>query len=257
MCIVIGPEGTKEIRKYSQIRTKARTFYSTGAAVVCVSGIEFSRNMAALMGRCRNPRTLFLPETVAKIASGAFIKSKHLRAIVLDENLEEIGDIGFCKSGLRKIEFPAKLKRIGRCAFRECWCLKHARFQKESELEQIEGWCFSKSRLEEVVTPSTLKVIEDGVFCECKNLRHAILNMGLEVLGDSAFSESGIKSLAVPGSVMKLGSNTFFSCAQLENIQLEFGLEEIGQRCFECSGLISVAIPASVKALGDSAFLDC
>ena len=85
--------------------------------------------------------------------------------------------------------------------FMGCKRLKHVTFAKDSQLERIGNNCFYGTGIEEFLAPQSLRGIGDGAFSDCKNLRRAVLNEGLEMLGEyrdgrysnGVFDSAGIK----------------------------------------------------------------
>lgn len=131
--------------------------------------------------------------TVREAAGDAF-RSKALRAAVLNEGLEALGELEsqlniyscgvFCGTQVRHVTFPSTLKEIGCRAFSECRDLRHVEFREGSRLESIGKLCFSGSGLEEFVAPPRLRKIGGAAFWCCKNLKMVVLNEGLETIRD-------------------------------------------------------------------------
>ena len=78
---------------------------------------------------------------------------------------------------------------------------------------------------------------------DCSGLMTAILNDGLEEIGERAFSECGLLCINIPPSIRAIKSGAFESCSQLATTILNNGLEEIGENAFYGSALVSIDIP--------------
>lgn len=87
---------------------------------------------------------LKLPRSVRSICANAFISCEHLRSVLLNEGLVNLGE---------------KVMNDGK---------------------EVEGNTFAGSGVEEIAFPSTVKEIAPGTFNECKNLRRIKFSEGLE-----------------------------------------------------------------------------
>ena len=76
-----------------------------------------------------------------------------------------------------------------------------------------------------------------------KSLRKAVLNEGLEYLGEDelvpddrrsqgVFEESGLRDVRFPSTLKKIEYRTFARCRNLKAIELPNGLEYLGKECF-------------------------
>ena len=103
-------------------------------------------------------------------------------------------------------------------------------FQNDSALEEIGNGCFSNSGIEEFQAPPDLKKIGPNAFSDCKNLKRAVLNEGLELLGEpgpkenkqypdrGVFAGSGLESVTIPSTVRRLECGTFLDCKNLRDV---------------------------------------
>lgn len=57
-------------------------------------------------------------------------------------------------------------------------------FAEGSQLRKIGNGCFVGCGLEEFVAPPSLRTIGAGAFKQCRDLKRAVLNEGLEVVGE-------------------------------------------------------------------------
>lgn len=61
--------------------------------------------------------SVYLPDSVRKIAPGAFRNCRNLRSVHFNEGLESIGDEAFVDTSLKSISLPASLVEVGNIAF--------------------------------------------------------------------------------------------------------------------------------------------
>ena len=62
-----------------------------------------------------------------------------------------------------------------------------------------------------------------------KGLQSAVLNAGLEEIGDSSFAKSGIRRVRIPAAVRAIQRGAFTACERLREVACEEGslLEEV------------------------------
>jgi hypothetical protein len=85
----------------------------------------------------------------------------------------------------------------------------------------------------------------------------AILNDGLEVIGEQAFEGCALVRIDIPPSVRVIKYGAFSDCSGLTTAILNDGLEEIGNFAFYGSALVRIDIPPSVRAIKEYAFTGC
>lgn len=119
--------------------------------------------------------------------------------IEFSENLVEIDDSAFARSGFRNIDIPASLKVIGNSVFAES-SLREVKLNEG--LVAIDANAFLDCRhLEKINFPSSLKVISAYAFCNT-NLKEVKLNEGLEFLGPHTFDNcKELTSVSLPSSL--------------------------------------------------------
>ena len=62
---------------------------------------------------------------------------------------------------------------------------------------------------EKCCSPPSVRAIEDCAFGDCSELTTAILNDGLEVIGDWAFAQSGLVRIDIPSSIRVIKNYAF------------------------------------------------
>ena len=107
------------------------------------------------------------------------------------------------------------------------------------------------------VHPS-IKVIPPRAFYRRRGLTTAILNNGLEEIGERAFWGCVLVCINIPPSVRAIKNYAFFKCLQLATVIFNDGLEVIWERAFfKCRSLREILFPPSVRAIKDFAFYGC
>lgn len=133
---VVVPENVTEIGERAFFG-KNVTAVTLGSSVVSVGEYAFGqcsaltnitfKNDSVLIGEyafyaCTSLENVTLPEKLTVIAAGAFYDCTALKTVTGLENVEEIGDLAFARSGLTAVKLT-KVKRIGAGAFAQCFDL--------------------------------------------------------------------------------------------------------------------------------------
>lgn len=156
---------------------------------VCISeGIEVIENGA--FADIETLESVFLPETLRQIGGkgenwrGAFYGTK-LKAVVIPQNTEVIGENTFAFTCLQKIDLPDKIAAIHSGAFRSCLFLSEIKF------------------------PSNLQTIKEEAFVDCDNLREIYLPTGMKSIGKYAFACTELTSVYIPPTVTNISDQAF------------------------------------------------
>lgn len=211
-----------------------------------------------------NKNTLFhfsFPETITYIGSYAFYHTSILGALIIPDDVTEIGRNAFDKTSIGSVAFPPQLKKIGESAFSECASLSGT-----------------------LTLPESLISIGDYAFDHCSFTGELYLPNSLEYIGSGAFSQAGffVGGLRIPDKITKLYGDTFnidakeaFTGKLDLNNAVEFGGREF-RAChftgelvipngtikipdefmilFGGLGLSKVVFPPSLKMIGKNAF---
>jgi hypothetical protein len=85
----------------------------------------------------------------------------------------------------------------------------------------------------------------------------AILNDGLEEIGEGAFYGCALVQIDIPPSVSVIKEGAFCNCSGLTTAILNDGLEEIGGWAFKGCALVQIDIPPFIRAIKNYAFEGC
>jgi len=197
--------------------------------------------------------------SITKIDDYAFHKKIHLKEVLLNEGLEEIGyhAFSYCSS-LQSITLPSTLTEIGTCAFESCSNLTEVVFN--DGLTEIGDRAFINCKLlQSIVIPSTVTKIGRHAFSYCNSLREVVLNEGLKKIGRNIFQScKTLQSITIPSTVDEIGMSTCNECNNLRTIVLKEGIKRIKEYAFrKCTSLQSITIPSTVIKIDTLAFWDC
>ena len=155
-----------DLNKAKMLPANAVCYAPRSELRITVSEMRYDRCMTELFGASKGIRTIIFPSTVRAVYPGSFSWLKSLRAALMNEGLETLGNgeddkynFGvFKSSGIRKVRLPSTLRRIEHDAFWGCSRLRSITLPEE--LQYIGSECFYENGLESVRIPSTLKTIE-------------------------------------------------------------------------------------------------
>lgn len=225
------------------------------------------------------------PEKVTKIRYDAFARTLLSGALIIPDDVIEIGEYAFANTNISSLQLPANLKRLEGGVFEGCSSLAGTLTLPES-LEEIGYYCFQQCRMLEgtLTLPSKLKKIPYYCFCNCNFSGDLIIPEGIIEIEFDAFADAGqFKSLSLPNSLKAIGADAFAGCqiqgeliipSQIQSIpdfcfasnqftSIIFAenseLVKIGKRAFSDSWRLSepVILPDGVMTIGASAFAGC
>ncbi len=247
------------------------------------NGIIYSEDLSTLVAYpvANNTETFTIPESVTRIAGGAFEGNLGLLELTPSSNLSSIGPRSFAFtrlaqvalpdslltleseaylscSNLETVSFGANLSSIGSQAFQDCPLLSS--LQIPDSVSTIGPSAFEDCRaLSSVTLGSGLLEISDRLFFECSSLQSITLTSQLTSVGQEAFESClSLGSITLPDSISNLGSSAFANCTSLGQIDLPNSLDKISARTFfGCRSLQSVQFGPNTKSIGDAAFHSC
>jgi len=198
---------------------------------------------------CMFIKELYVPGNVSEIGAGAFMSCSALETVELSEGLKNIGAgmFSFCEE-LGSVNIPASVEEIGHCAFGNCLSLTEINVNTENKFyKSVDGILFNKDMTELIAYP---------IF---KNNESYIIPESVVRIADGAFEDcTFIEEVYITGNVSEVGFDAFRNCSALETVEFSEGLKEIKSGMFGyCNNLESVNIPASVEEIDESAFSAC
>ena len=202
------------------------------------NGVLFNGDQTQIIcypaGKSENSYTV--PDTVEKIAAGAFEGSSKLTSIIIPESVLEIGDLAFSLcSNLAEISISDNVIKIGPEAFYEC------------------------KNLIEFSIPNNVTNIYYKTFYGCSSLNKLIIPDSIVQIGKSAFYGcSNLSSIFIPDSVQEIGNSAFENCTKLSEVRLSDNLMDLCDNLFSnCISLKNINIPTKIGSLDSISFYGC
>lgn len=225
------------------------------------------------------------PEKVTKIGDYAFRNTTFSGALIIPDDVIEIGLCAFEKTNISSLQLPVNLKRIGSSAFQSCASLAGTLTLPES-LESIGSAAFSGcSMLGGTLTiPSQLTEIPHSCFSLCAFTGDLVIPNNIKRIGGHAFHVGGFNGqLTLNSSLTKIDelafSNTNFQGelvipkgVQIIEMQAFYGtkfskvvfeeeseLVKLGESAFEVNTRLSepIILPEGLLSIGSEAFQRC
>ena len=165
---------------------------------------------------------------VVSIAANTF-KNQAFYYVHLPEFLNEIGNLAFQNTALRRVEFGKEwLFRIGSNAFSGC------------------------TQLDSVTIPSCVIELGRYAFSGCESLSHLVIedNKNFTMLPNGCFYGCPIRNFTLPQFITNIGG----SCFNAAHIKINNGLKIIGDAALHCDSEGKIEIPETVTQLGKLAF---
>lgn len=200
------------------------------------------------------------PEKITYIGSSAFYKTSLSGALIIPDDVIEIGGAAFSGTLIGSVAFSPRLNRIGAYAFEQCTSLTGT-----------------------LTLPETLTYIGAFAFYYCAFTGELHLPNNLEYIGNNAFYDAGyfVGGLRIPdnikticqaafigiykqhfngplelNNVQELAPSAFDGCLFTGELVIPEGITEIPSNCFRHIKLSHVIFPSSLKAIGEEAFAD-
>lgn len=212
---------------------------------------------AALSGKSTLSHFTF-PEKVTKICDAAFSCTKLSGALIIPNDVTEIGESAFQKTLIGSVALPPMLNKIGHSAFSNCTSLTGTLLLPET-LTFIGFYAFEHcSFTGELHLPNSLEYIgprafmESGYFVGGLRIPDKIKTLGYETFrGISTTHFNGPLEL---NNVQELGNNTFDGCYFTGDLKIPEGVTEIPSECFRGVNFSHIIFPNSLKEIKECAF---
>ena len=216
---------------------------------ICASAFEDTNISGALI----------IPEDVLEIGYGAFQKTL-IGSVALSPRLEKIYNYAFyyCRALTGILYLPETLTYIDQFAFGECSFT--GELHLPNDLDYIGGYAFYKagSFVGNLRLPDKLKVVSESSFIDCGFTGQLDLN-NAEEFGSNSFSGCHFSGdLIIPEGTIEIPFSFMRSGERLNSIVFPKTLRRISDYAFDgqsrCSNLI---IPDGLVSIGTSAFSGC
>lgn len=190
------------------------------------------------------------PKTLKKIYKGAFLDSKDILQVTMQNELDEIPAGFAAKSPLQIFDYPSEfnLNKIGKRAFYLCEDLKSALISK---VKVIDEQAFSSSAIEKVVIP-LCKSIGRHAFEDCDKLKTVKLGDIPIVINNGAFDGCDKLTQINLDNAVAIGAHAFDGCANLQCVKLP-NVEIIGPKAFRgCKKIKEITVNKNAKISQDA-----
>ena len=171
---------------------------------------------------------------VEAIEDSALINRWHLVIVILNDELEEIGEYAFVNCILlERIVITSVVKTIKGMAFYNCTGLTTVTLG--DELEEIGESAFgSCASLQRIVMPNVnaFKTIEKETFRGCLGLTTIILGEGLEEIGEGTFGDcESLERIVIPPAIKTIKDDAYYRCFKFDECYsyLAMGWRRLGK----------------------------
>ena len=184
-----------------------------------IDGVLFTHDgtSLALYPAARANATYTIPNTVTTICDGSFRMNKHLKDLVISDNVEYIGMTTYAYSAsLESVTIGKSVNYIGQYGFSFCdnlekveirdlsaWCNAEREWNNATPFEEGADLYMNGQKVTDLVIPDDVEIIRPFAFCGC----------------------TSIKSITIPRTVKTIGSMLFFSEDALTDVWY-FGTEQ-------------------------------
>ena len=216
---------------------------------------------------CLGIKSINISKSVAEISCNAFKGCSNLESITIDSDNpnycsqdgllfnKDKTEIVFSLPSVQSITIPGTVKRIGNCAFENCFKLTSVVMQ--NGVTEIGYNAFgSCENLTSVTISDSVKNIREWAFGYCKKLTDIVLPKGLEIIGFCAFYEcTELKNITIPKNVSYIGEEAFKDTKWLEEQRNKDPLVIVNNLVVDgqtCSG--EVIIPTGINNICPYAF---
>ena len=224
---------------------------------------------------CEAIKTIFIPDTVCSVGSGAFMNCHNLisaefssKAMTYDEKCDEWTGVFILCPSLEKITYSALNSDDIDSGYRVNNFLFGNELNQNIDTEEMESYELAGS-FGNYMIPKSFKTIEvksgevilGNEFYELVTVEEIILPDTITTINRSAFAEcKNLKKVNIPKSLKYIGDYAFGDCSNIEWGDIEFpeNLECIGAEAFTNNkNITSLMFPENVKEVSYRAFSYC
>ena len=192
---------------------------------------------------------------IGGIAEGAFYECDNMTYCYFCDEMTEIPQFAFYRSGLQSITIGKNIISIGEQAFFYCESLSSLTIESGSNLREIGESAFSGCSFTSITIPASVTSIGSGAFSN-SGLTSVSFAAGsrLTTLTD-AFSYTNISSIDLPSSIRVIEANAFNGCNYITSLTIPYGVERLEAGTFHCALLSSVTLPSTLEEIAEYAFV--
>ncbi len=200
------------------------------------------------------------PEKVTRIGDYACYGTLLSDALIIPNDVVEIGKDAFSGTNITSLSLPFGLKTIGDSAFQNCSSMT-GELKLPETLENMESNCFCgcSAITGNLTIPEKINEIPYRGFDHCSNLTGLTLPDGIKKIGEWAFyyCTTMTGNLHLPASLTDIASQSFAQCGFQGELVIPDGVHKIEQSAFSGNNFSSVVFPNELISIEESAFSNC
>ena len=224
----------------------------------------YSNNLAGAFAQMKYQQVV-LPKGQKEIGEYAFFKCQNLTAVIIDGNIERIGESAFegCSS-LQDMDL-SHVTEMGSCAFAYCPVFRgnETGFVNLSSLNSIsasifnmEGGDGANKAIKSILFSEQLTEIGTYAFSNCQTIESIQFPEGLLTIGNDAFSNcNSLNTVTIPSTVTGLSASVFANTPFINNLPVENGVVYLGTTALYYKGEIKdfdLVIREGTTEIGES-----
>lgn len=207
----------------------------------------YSNNLAGAFAQMKYQQVV-LPKGQKEIGEYAFFKCQNLTAVIIDGNIERIGESAFegCSS-LQDMDL-SHVTEMGSCAFAYCPVFRgnETGFVNLSSLNSISASIFNmkggdgaNKAIKSILFSEQLTEIGTYAFSNCQTIESIQFPEGLLTIGNDAFSNcNSLNTVTIPSTVTGLSASVFANTPFINNLPVENGVVYLGTTALYYKGEI-------------------
>lgn len=248
----------------------ANAFFACG-----ITNLELGHGIVAIgpsaFSNARHLRNLVVPDNVTQMGDSAFAYCHELTDVTIGNGLAGLGSTLFAGcSNLVNLQLGSNLKNIGFYAFFNCTAL--ANLNLPDSLTKVDSGAFSGcSSLESLHLGKKVASIEDNAFTDCVSLTDLILPDSVAKISDFAFDGcTALANITFGAKLATFSASAFNGCLQITRFTVDYantkysGIDGILFNKSQSQLLMcpptrtgSYAIPSGATSIAASAFANC